>query len=131
MRQAILLQDIFDFRAVIDPLLQPILASYVRDSWVTYEKALWWVICEEIWDCHLLTEPRHTKMHPYPQIHDRLKNAFHELYPCWDFSWFFAQLVKAPRVYIDCAQVHVDVRGRDLFITYQTHEMLALPFNAT
>ena len=133
LRQALLIQDISYFRAVVDPIVQFAMAEehYVRPNrYATFDFALRWIICEQIFKCYGLYDNTHrAKEWAYQCIHSRTRKLFHESYPGWDFDSFFSRLIKVPRLYGEDSEISTSVQRTSLYIHYKTWETQSLPLN--
>lgn len=115
-RQATLIQDIFDFRAVIEPELNYILTLDPAAQGVGLEAAVQWIVEEELELCCGLFASSHIhNSWPHLLIHQALAERCDG-----NFSRLFTRYIAAPKVYDDANQVDVIIKRWDLYIVYYT-----------
>jgi hypothetical protein len=132
-RQATLIQDISDFRVIIEPFLRSIIETYPGEqicgvragtAFLAYKKlefdvVLKWIVCEELELQAGLFERAHEHNHPlYLEIYHKLINCF-----SYDLPKFLRWYIRMPRVYDGDNHVDVALTQRDLFITYYSESV--------
>jgi hypothetical protein len=121
-RQAVFIQDISGFRAMVDPHLQLLVQPFLEVG-VSLDAILYWVISEELWKVYQVAIVGH---HPrqsfvteiYNRLTSRLANpTLHEV---------TRHFIKVPRIYGD-QEVSIKLKRCDLTINYYLHKPLTYP----
>lgn len=117
-QQATLIQDLFHFLEIIQTPLQQALQTFANEG-IEEEATLYWLVVESIEKIYCLNvNDHHRKLSPYWQIDGYLRNVLTSMNIDYDqlFTWY----IKAPKIYDALSDVVVEIRGRDLYITYLT-----------
>lgn len=115
--KAILIQDVLEYSELIKPFLGHFLLCN-RDSRITEETILKWIITEQLERIYyLFTDTHLRKEHPYEQLLHHVKDnlAQHQNLSLDILTAFY---IKAPRLYSDNSLIEIKLSGRNLTITY-------------
>lgn len=121
-RQAILIQDISGFRAMVDPFLSRLVEPYICVG-LTLESVLLWIIREEIWKVYQLPIDRHTPRSGFEQ------GVYYQLIHCLEhpkLNDITGHFIKVPRIYGDNT-LTVELNNSDLSIYYYINKPLTYP----
>lgn len=110
--RALLIQDIWELRQTLEPLLQEIVPDYARDG-AEVEQAFSWIIRQHIQECHLLHDPLHRYIPHLQAIFDRANHALNGL-----LERTLSFYIRVPRLYDGNLQIQVASSNRDLYIYY-------------
>lgn len=123
-RQAMLVQDIAQLRAMIDPYIQKLLESFIHSiDELNVDHLVEWIIKEELWRSYQLTAEGHWRNQlPESRIYHHVRGLL--VKPT--LEEIIQHFIRAPRLYGD-AQIRVEVKGRDLYIYYYLNQQLHYP----
>lgn len=127
VRKALLIQSILEFQAVMQPFVYDAIVS-INAPYTIQERALKWIIAEELELCRGLFEVNHIHNDdPYAWIHNRVGFTMAEA--GWtSLSQVFCAYVRAPPVYDDENEVLLEIKPwGDMYLTYYSQTM-NLPF---
>lgn len=120
-RQAILIQNIFEYIQYLRPYLYQELQSYIYTG-ITEEEALQWIIAEELeLNFSLFTKHHPHNQQPYAEIHNRLQVTMPIA-----LSKLTTHYIEAPKLYGDNVAVTLTIRGGDLYLFYEMHSFQSL-----
>jgi len=114
VRKARLIQSINEYLAIINPVLQQIIAFQYPYEMVNKEEIIKWIIAEELELIYCLFDKQHQhNKYPHEFIHNQLTLALHV-----DLSIITSAYIKAPVLYLDYNTIEVKLICNDLYIDY-------------
>jgi hypothetical protein len=121
-RQAVLIQDISGFRAMVDPQLQRLIEPFLELG-LSLDAILLWTIREQLWKVYQLSVANHFPKQSFErELYNRL--TVHCVDP--RLSDITRHFIKVPRVYGD-QELSLELNRCDLIINYYLYKPLIYP----
>lgn len=122
-RKATLIQDLFEFRSLLNDALDRVLEVHV-DKGLDCENLLLWIIKDAVEDITLMEVKNHRrKLYPHQMVRDALATEMNEL--GFDLLRLISHYIKLPRLFF-WQELKIYYQGIDLVIEFEAFDPAVL-----